>query len=433
MDRRDFLNHSSLIALGSFGGAVAPESLSVLDRLVRSVDNQPADALAQDEAFWMNIRKSFVTSPDLVDLDNANTAPTPARVFNAYVARGQRLRQAPSESFNKTWEDVDKITRPELASFLGARREEVCFTPNATYGLNTILHGFPLERGDEIIVTDHEYPDMIETISQRGKREGIVMKTVNVPLPGEDRLALVNRIEQAITPRTKLLLISHVSAWSGEVLPIDEVTAVAHKHDVAVLVDGAQSVGLLDVNFDRIGADFLATSLHKWMEAPMGTGALLMKTKYIGKVWPLNPPAWDTTTYPMDPYEWCGTFNVAAYRSISDAIKFQQLLGLPRKRARIRFLGDYWQKQLADIRGVHILTPHDASRSFGVAAFMFDQIQADKAVKILRAKGFIVQDKSWRHSPFKNAIRVSPGVYATTSELDRFVKAVKQVASAATV
>lgn len=138
--------------------------------------------------------------------------------------------------------------------------EEVAFTPNATFGLNTILHGFPLQRGDELLVTNHEYPDMIETIPQRGKREGIVMRAVNVPLPGEDRSSLVNRINQAITPRTRLILISHVSAWSGEMLPIQEVTQAARRRNVAVLVDAAQSVGLLDVNFAHIGADFLATS-----------------------------------------------------------------------------------------------------------------------------------------------------------------------------
>ncbi|MEO7368228.1 MAG: aminotransferase class V-fold PLP-dependent enzyme [Gemmatimonadaceae bacterium] len=251
-----------------------------------------------------------------------------------------------------------------------------------------------LERGDEILVTNHEYPDMIETILQRGKREGIVMRSVNVPLPGEDRSGLVNRIDQAITPRTRLILISHVSAWSGEILPVQEVTHAARKRDVAVLVDAAQSVGLLDVDSAGIGADFLATSLHKWMGAPMGTGALLMRTRHIGKVWALHPPSWDTTKHPMDLYEWTGTFNVAAYRSTSDAIKFQRLLGLARKRARIRFLGDYWQKRLADVRGVSILTPRDGARSFGVASMMFDKIPS------------------------------------ATSELDRFVAAVIKLAQA---
>ncbi len=160
----------------------------------------------------------------------------------------------------------------------------------------------------------------------------------------------------------------------------------------------------------------------------MGTGALLMRTQHIGKVWALHPPSWDTTKHPMDLYEWSGTFNVAAYRSTSDAIKFQRLLGLARKRARIRLLGDYWQKRLADVRGVSVLTPRDGARSFGVASMMFDNIPSDKAVHELRGKGFVLQDKSGRHSPYRNAIRVSPGVYASTSELDRFVTAVRQLA-----
>jgi selenocysteine lyase/cysteine desulfurase len=424
MDRRKFLAHSSFAAFTGLSGSLSPGSLDVL---TRALDGAPSDAakLAEDDDFWTTIRKSFITSPDLIDLDNANTGPTPASVFNAYVARGQKLRQAPSERFDKTWDELDRVIRPQLASYLGAKPEEVAFTPNATFGLNTILHGFPLERGDEIIVTNHEYPDMIETVLQRAKREGIVMRTVNVASPSEDRLALVDRVEKAITPRTKLLLISHVSAWSGEILPVKEVTAAAHRQNVAVLVDAAQSVGMLNVSFANIGADFLATSLHKWVGAPMSTGALLMKTDYIGKVWPLHPPSWDTSKHPMDLYEWSGTFNMAAYMSTTDALQFQRKLGLERKRARIRFLGDYWQSRLAKVPRVRALTPSDSSRSFGVASIMIDGLPAERVVKALRAKGIIVQDKSGRHSPFANAVRVSPGVYATTPELDRFIAGVK--------
>ena len=428
MHRRDFLRNSSLAALAGYPTSLTPRATDALENLLATIGPADPSSLAEDDAFWMTVRKSYVTSTDLIDFDNANTGPTPASVFNAFVAHGQTLRQAPSERFGKVWDELDTITRPDLASFLGAKPAEVCFTPNTTYGLNTVLHGYPLSRGDEIIVTNHEYPDMVATILQRSRREGIVMRIVNVPSIKEDQHALTASIERAITTRTRLLLISHVSAWSGEILPVKEVTRVAKQHNVAVLVDAAQSVGILNVSFSDIGADFLATSLHKGLAAPMGTGALLMQTKHIGKVWPLHPPSWDTSKHPMDLYEWSGTFSVAAYRSTSDALKFQRTLGLERKRARIRFLGDYWVKRLRDVRGISILTPESASRSFGVAAFMIDGVPSETVAKKLREKGIIVQDKSGRHSPFKNAIRVSPGVYATTGELDRFVDAVKKLA-----
>ncbi|HUQ18401.1 MAG TPA: aminotransferase class V-fold PLP-dependent enzyme, partial [Gemmatimonadaceae bacterium] len=242
------------------------------------------------------------------------------------------------------------------------------------------------------------------------------------------RLALVDSVERAITQRTKLLLISHVSAWSGEVLPVKEVTAVARRHGVAVLVDAAQSVGILDVNFNDMGVDFLGTSLHKWLAAPIGTGALIMRPEHIGKVWPLHPPSWDTTEHPMDLYEWMGTFDAAAYNSIGYALDFQSRLGFARKQARLKYLGSYWRDKLARMDRIQILTPDVPDRSFGVAAFAIEGMPSEKVAKHLRDKGgIIVQNKAGRHSPFQNAIRVSPGVYATTRELDRFVTAVKGV------
>ncbi|HEX6574102.1 MAG TPA: aminotransferase class V-fold PLP-dependent enzyme [Gemmatimonadaceae bacterium] len=428
MDRREFVGRSSLAAFAGLSAPLSRNSFGILEQALLAT-NKGAESLATDDEFWLEIRKAFVTSPDLIDFDNANTGPTPQPVFSSYTARGQSLRQAPSERFDKMWDQLDTVVRPDLATFLGAKREEVAFTPNATYGLNTVLHGFPLERGDEIIVTNHEYPDMIETVLQRQKREGIVMRVIDVPDPDGNRLALIDRLEKAITPRTKLLLISHVSAWSGEILPVRELVAAARRHNVATLVDAAQSVGTLHVNFRDIDADFVATSLHKGLGAPMGTGALLMKTAHIGKVWPLNPPSWDTTKHPMDLYEWCGTFHMSGYLSTQDALRFQRRLGLERKQARIRFLGDYWQSRVSNLSRVKILTPKHRSRSFGVASIMIDGIPSEKVAKALREKGIIVQDKSGRHSPFKNAVRVSPGIYATTRELDRFIAAIKALGS----
>ena len=428
MHRREFLRFSGIAAAGTVTSHLVPGYSSLLESAIDERADTTPDALASDEEFWLNVRRSYVTTADLLDLDNANTAPTPAPVFEAYVRNGRKLRHAPAENFGKMWSDSVEKARIALAKRLGADPRRLMFMLNATVGLNTVLHGFPMERGDEILVTDHEYPDMIETIVQRSKREGISMRVVKVPSASEDRLDLVARVKQAIGPRTKLLLISHVSAWSGEILPVKEVTTAARAMGVAVLVDAAQSVGLLDVNFREIGCDFLATSLHKWLAAPMGTGTLIMRAEHFGKVLPLHPPSWDTTKYPTDLYEWTGTFNMAAYASVKDALDFLDMLGLPRKRARVRYLGDYWQERLAMLPRVRVLTPRGPARSFGVASIMIDGVASKDLQTYMRTRGLLVQDKTGRHSPYTNAIRVSPGVYATPRELDRFVAAITYVA-----
>jgi selenocysteine lyase/cysteine desulfurase len=430
LKRRDFLRLSGLGAFGllstASGCASDPRGEATLD----TFESEISLLAGGDEEFWRRVRAYYTLPDDHLDLDHANTAPTPRPVFAAFVERARRLSAAPSSRFGEMWQELDEVTRPAVASYVGAEAGEVMFMANTTAALNTVLRGFPLQRGDEILVTNHEYPDMVESVVQRVERDGVVMRTVRVPEPDEDPLALVGLVTEAITPRTKLLLISHVSAWSGEVLPVTRVTAAARERGVAVLVDAAQSVGIIDVNFRDIGCDFLGASFHKGVAAPLPTGVLIMRREQMGRVAPLHPPSWESN-YPTDLYEWSGTFNVAGLTSVSDALRFQRAIGSARKLERLRFLSTHWQDRLRELPGVRTLTPRVSARWCGPAAFAVDGVPSKELAKSLRAKHrIIVQDKTGRYSPFSNAIRVSPPAHATLDELDRFVAAVADVTRA---
>lgn len=436
MERRDFLQLSAVGMAGALAGSAGCSAGPV-----RTVAAGPTpggtdiDALASaptDDAFWHTVRGHYAPPPGYLDLDHANTAPTARPVFDAFVDRARRLSAAPAEGFGTMWKDeLEAVSRPALAAYLGTQPAHLAFMANTTTALNTVLHGFAMRAGDEIVVTDHEYPDMVETVLQRARRDGLVVRTVRVPSVDEDRLALVDRVERAITPRTRLLLISHVSAWSCEILPVAEVAAVARARGVAVLVDAAQSVGILDVDFAALGCDFLGSSMHKGLGAPLPTGVLVMRPERIRDVAPLHPPSWLNPEYPMDRYEWSGTFNMAGLATITDALAFQRALGAERKRARLRRLGDHWQGRLQALPGVTVLTPRDPERSFGPAAFAVAGLPSAALARQLRERhAILVQDKSGRHSPFANAIRVSPGAHATIEELDRLVAAVEAAATA---
>lgn len=427
MERRGFLRVASL---GATAVAAAAAGCATAARRPTIDDFASAAASAGgDEEFWRRVRASYSIPTDHLDLDHANCAPTSTPVFDAFIDRARRMSEAPAERFSKMWSELDELTRPAVASYLGAEPRQVAFTQNTTTALNTVLHGFPLQSGDEILITNHEYPDMVETVLLRARREGVVVRTVRVPGPDEERLALVTRVAEAITPRTKLLLISHVSAWSGEVLPVKEVTDVARNARVAVLVDAAQSAGIIAVNFQALGCDFLATSFHKGIGAPLPTGALIMRPEHAGTVSPLHPPSWDTTKYPTDLYEWSGTFNMAGLLSVGDALRFQNAIGHERKRARLRLLGAYWQDQIRDLPGAVMLTPRHADRWCGPAAFALEGIASTALTEFLRSRhAILVQSKTGRHSPFSNAIRVSPGAHTQLDELDRFVSAVRAAA-----
>ncbi len=235
MERREFFKRSASVAAIGLWSHLMPGSSIALGNLLDESTHLNYAQIAQDEAFWRRIRSFYLPPTDFVDFDHANTSPVSSQVFDAFTKRSRRLSPAPAERFGELWEETNNF-RPDLPKLLGTRPKHLALTANATFGLNTVLHGFPMKSGDEVLVTNHEYPDMIEVILQRGKRDGVIMKTVAVPASGEDRLALVERVRKAITPRTKLLLISHVSAWSGEILPVAEVTKAAHESGVAVLV-----------------------------------------------------------------------------------------------------------------------------------------------------------------------------------------------------
>jgi selenocysteine lyase/cysteine desulfurase len=236
-------------------------------------------------------------------------------------------------------------------------------------------------------------------------------------------------MEAAITSRTKLALISHVSAWNGEVLPVTEVCAMLRRRNVASCVDAAQSVGYLDVNFSSIGCDFLALSWHKAIGAPIATGALAMRQKWFGVVQPLHPPTWDVGKFPIEMYAWTGSVNLAAYSGVPVAIGVQRQIGIANKLTRSRYLGEYWQSRLARVARIRLLTPTSAARSMGFASFAVEGMKSSAVVKQLHDKYQInVQSKAERpYKPFPEAIRVTPHPYTTLKELDRFVAAVKAV------
>lgn len=429
MRRRDFVRLSGLAtAAGILPASLAGQARDARDGDLGQWSAHSPEQLADDERYWQRVRALYTPPPDLLDLDNANAGAVPASVIATYVKNVRTLNGAPSVHYPRLNSAMESYE--QLASLLDTTIDEIALVPNATSGLDCILRGFPLESGDEVLVTNHEYPDMVQTLALRARREGIVVKTVPIPTPDSDALQLVNAFEQAVTARTRLVLVSHASAWSGEVLPVRELCAAARARNVAVLVDAAQSIGYVDIAFRSWGCDFLAASLHKGMGAPLATGVLVVRKDWIGRVEPLHPPTWDYSKYPIDQYAWTGTANVAASASIAEAVAVQQRIGIARKRARLQWLASHWHERVRSLDGVRLLTPTAPTRSFGFSSFAIEGVPSSEVADRLRKEHrIIVQDKASRpHRPFDSAVRVSPQPYTTPRELDRLVAAITAIA-----
>ena len=434
---REPLDRRSFLRLGGAAGAaltMSPAALTVAGAAEMPSYAQlpawsPARA-ASSESFWRQVRALYAPDPSIIDFDNGNSGAAPTPVIEAYVRRARSLCAAPNVHYSRLSSDTGNAHYTRTAALLHTTIDELAMVLNATSGLNAIIHGFPFVSGDEIIVTNHEYPDMVDTLHRRAKRDGLVVRTIAVPGVEEDRLALVARFRATVSSRTKLLLLSHVSAWNGEILPVPELCAEARAHGIAVLVDAAQSVGYLDVHFADWGCDFLAASMHKGLGAPHATGVLVVRKDWIGKIEPLHPPTWDISKFPVDQYGWTGTANVAAQATLADAIVALERIGMARKRARLMHLASEWQALAHDIKGFQLLTPPPGARSFGFCAFALDHMPSKVVAERLRKEfRIVVQDKASRpYRPFNNAVRVTPQPFASLAEMQQLVVALRMIA-----
>lgn len=387
-----------------------------------------ASSVAADEAFWRRFRAGYALPRGEVNLDNAAGAPTSRRVSDTYAHFARELPAFNTADRARASEVWDAGFAPVLAAQELGDEAEWLLTRNATEALVMVILGVPMRRGDEILVTSHEYETIVDAVEMRVRREGVVRRTAQLPEPGtETPEAIVAAAEREMTPRTKLLLVSQVSAWSGLVLPVAEITRVARARGVEVLVDGAQSFGLLGTGMRTLGCDYFGTSLHKWMGAPLGTGMLCLRKERIGALWPLFPDARDGWTS-LKKLTSPGTVPEAAYFAIADAVQAHAAIGAERLSARLALLTRRWVDAVRGEPRVRILTPMRDGQWAGFATVAVEGLPSTELSARLVQRGFLVQNKGKRGSPFASGVRVSPHGYTSLDEIDRFADELRRIA-----
>jgi selenocysteine lyase/cysteine desulfurase len=285
--------------------------------------------------------------------------------------------------------------------------------------------GIDLQRGDEVLTTTQDYGRMITTFKQRERREGIVLKQIRIPVPAEDMSEVVGLFEEAITPRTRMILASHMINLTGQVLPATELTAMARRHGIPLVVDGAHALAHFDFDLGELDVDNYSTSLHKWLFAPHGTGLLYVRRDKIADVWPLMA-APEAKNDDIRKFEEIGTHPEAQYLAVGEALSFHQGLGPVRKAARLVYLRNYWAEPLLENDNVRLHTSLKPGLAYGIAT-----------VEVLGLEPNDIRDYLWNahriitvsinHAEFQG-LRVSPSVYTTLPELDRFIDVMDRVA-----
>ena len=382
-------------------------------------DAAQAEAFASDEDFWEPIQRAFDLDRTWINLNNGGCSPAPSHVM-AQLERDLRFsNELPVIHMWQILEPRIEIVRRELAIEFGCDTNEMAITRNASESLETLIFGIDLQRGDEVVVSNQNYGRMLNAWKQRARRDGIVVKEVSFPVPCIEPQQIVDAFAAAITPRTRVMEITHITNLTGQILPVKELIAMARAKGVATFVDGAHAFAQFPFTRDELDVDYYGTSLHKWLLAPIGTGFLYVRKDKIEPMWPLmaGNPGQEAD---IRKYEEIGTHPAANHNAISVSLAFHRAIGAARKQARLKFLRDRWAKRLlAEGKGrVKVLTPLDSKWGGGIGFFNVDGLDPVKLGSWLVSQHRVVQTPIV-HAEF-SGIRVTPNVYTTLDEIDRF-------------
>ena len=414
-----------LFSAGAAGGVLALAPTLRIEAADYVADEMPvAPLFGDDNTFWTKVRSGFDLPPGVINLDNGYCNPLSRETMADLVRRTQYIQQLPATRLTELYEGVTgKHLRPGLASLLGVSPDEIAFTRNTTEALDTVILGLPMKAGEEIVCCSTDYYAMLDAIDQRRQRDGIVVRMIQPPFPAPTTDALVALYEREINQKTKLVLTTHASNLTGQIFPVKQIAAAAHRVGAEVVVDGAQTMALLNYKIPDLDCDYFGASLHKWLAAPIGCGLLWMRKENMSKVWPLIAPP--DFVSGMARFEWCGTFPEFVSSAAVSAVRFHERLGSQRKEERLRYLASYWRSRAEKLSGIRFFANDDASCGLGV--FEVENVDVAKLQKELwnRHKILVQHMMGGKRLAQLSGIRVTPNVYTTTAELDRFINALK--------
>jgi selenocysteine lyase/cysteine desulfurase len=420
-DRRSFIRKSAAI----LGG------LALHNRALAAFPQMPSKALslspANDEDFWRQVRMAYAASPNMVNLNNGGVCPAPRATMDALDYYNRMCNEAPSYYMWRTLDEDREPLRENLARLAGCATDEIAINRNATEALNTVIFGLPLKAGDEVVVCKYDYPNMINAWKQREQRDGIKLVWVDLQLPSDNEAAMIEAYSAKFTEKTRLVHLTHIINWSGQILPVKKIADRAHARGIEVLVDGAHSFALLDYKIPDLGGDYFGTSLHKWLCGPFGSGMLWIKKEKIGKIWPLlsnTEPVSDN----IRKFESLGTRSFPIEMAIGYSLDLHNMIGTARKQQRLHFLKNYWMEQVQDIPGIQLYTSLKPEWSCAIGVFGFAGKKAvDLSYNLYKDHKIHSVGIEWEKI---NGVRITPNVYTMPEDLDKLVRAIKIVGNA---
>ncbi len=423
--RRDFVKY--LLA----GSAL---SLSALNKLnasiyqsITTLNQKYIEDESPDGVYWDALSKHFLFKDGLIMMNNGTVGPMPKPVFNTLMKYFRTQVTNPFDVYNFIPRKKEEV-RTKLAEFVNASPDEVVITRNTTEGMNFVANGLDMKEGDEVLLSTMEHPGGTHPWRLKEKRFGIKIKQVPIGLPPKNVNEIVSAFERAITPRTRIISISHTVYISGLIAPLKELSEMAHAKDVLVLADSAHGIGMLDLDMKELGIDFFATSPYKWLGAPTGVGLLYVRKEVQDKLWPtIASSGWDRHQSARK-FETLSQRADALTIALGEALDFQNAIGKERIERRVKTLAGYLKRELNKIPGVKLHTSQDPYLSGGLTAFSAEGIDPEKVVNFIREKYNIVVRTIGNKKMGTYGVRVSTHIYVSLKHIDMFLEGLRHLA-----
>ena len=428
--RRSFIRTMGAIATGAIAipGMSNYATAQTIQQAADQMRSKSIQEIVEDEVFWKTIRLAYSVSPTIINLNNGGVSPQVSLVQDMLDKYNRQCNEAPSYFMWRILDMGREPLRERLAKLVGAAPDEVAIDRNATEALETVIFGLDLKAGDEVVLTKQDYPNMMNAWKQREMRDKIKLVWLDLELPNDSDEYFVKTFKDAVTSRTKVVHVTHMINWCGQMQPARKIAdAVKGKNkDIFVLADCAHSVAIVDFKVSELNVDAMGTSLHKFLCAPFGSGLLYVKKERIAQLWPLFPndkPQSDD----IKKFETLGTRSFPIEQAIGYAINFHETIGTVNKGARLLYLKNYWMERVKDIPKVKLHTSFKSDYSCAIGGISIDGMKASEIERALFDK-YKIHTVAIEYEKF-NHVRVTPNVYTTIEEIEKFVRAIKAIAA----
>ena len=418
MNKRTFLQQLPVFGLG------APMIFKNLDKWIGSVEHLSTAEVAENEDFWLQIRSDYRLKPDYINLENGYYCIAPQETLENFIHQVREINYQGSYYMRTVQFDNKRMMAEKLAELAGCSAEELIITRNTTESLDLVIGGFPWKAGDEAVMAVQDYGAMLDMFKLVEQRHGVVLKKVSIPNHPKSDEEIVELYANAITPKTKLLMVCHLINITGHILPIWKICDMAHRKGVEVMVDGAHAFAHIQFSIKDLDCDYYGCSLHKWLSTPLGAGFLYVRKEKISRLSPIFAEMGreDDDILRLNH---TGTHPVHTDLAIVNAIEYYLKLGPERKEARLRYLQNYWTTQVRHLPHILLNTPEDPTRSCAIANVGVKGMKPGVLAETLLKKYHI-----WTvaiDGAGVQGCRITPNVYNTTKELDAFVAALKDM------